>query len=85
MQYMYAAASCICISVCVCDDNRKSGYLEGHVGDVNQLVVGEGQQVEEAQLCEGSRLDLFHTVMVQMQLLQGGEAVKGLLHQSGQR
>lgn len=60
-------------------------YLEGHVGDVDQLVVSEGQHVEEAQLCEGSRLDLLHTVVVQMQLLQGGEAVKGLLQQSGQR
>lgn len=41
--------------------------------------MGEGQHVEEAELCEGSRLDLFHAVVVQMQLLQGGEPVKGLL------
>lgn len=54
-------------------------YLEGHVGDVNQLVVAEVQHVEEAELCEGSRLNLFHTVVVQMQLLQGGEPVKGFL------
>lgn len=54
-------------------------YLEGHVGDVNQPVVGESQHVEEAQLCEGSGLDLLHMVVVQMQLLQGGQAVKGLL------
>lgn len=49
---------------------HNSEYLEGHVGDVNQLVVGEGQHVEEAQLCEGSRLDLLNTIMVQMQLFQ---------------
>lgn len=58
---------------------NQSEYLKGHVGDVNQLVVGECQHVEEPKLCEGSRLDLLHTVMIQMQLLQGGEAVKGLL------
>lgn len=46
--------------------------------------MGEGQHVEEAKLCEGSRLDLLHTVMIQMQLLQGGEAIKRLLQQSGQ-
>lgn len=40
-------------------------YLEGHVGDVNQLVVGESQHVEEAELCEGSRLDLLHAIVVQ--------------------
>ncbi len=56
-------------------------YLEGHVGDVNQLVVGEGHHVEETELCEGSGLDLLHAVMVQMQLLQGGEAIKRLLIQ----
>lgn len=60
-------------------------YLEGHVGDINQLIVGESQHVEETKLCEGSRLDLLYTVMVQIQLLQGREAVKGLLRQSGQR
>lgn len=60
-------------------------YLEGHVGDINQLIVGESQHVEETKLCESSRLDLLYTVMVQIQLLQGREAVKGLLRQSGQR
>lgn len=63
---------------------QKFDHLEGHVGDVNQLVVGEGQHVEEAELCEGSRLDLLHTVMIQEQLLQGGEAIERLLQQSGQ-
>lgn len=60
-------------------------HLEGHVGDVNQLVVGEGQHVEEAELCESSRLDLLYTVMLQVQLLQRGEAIEGLLQQSGQK
>ena len=60
-------------------------YLEGHVGDVHQLVVCEGQQVEEAQLREGSWLDLLHAVPVDHQLLQRGEAVEGLLHAAGQR
>ena len=48
-----------------------SEYLEDHVGDVNQLVVGEDQHVEEAELCEGSRLDFLNAIMVQKQLLQG--------------
>lgn len=46
-------------------------YLEDHVGDVNQLVVGEDQHIEEAKLCEGSRLDFLNSIMVQIQLLQG--------------
>lgn len=56
-------------------------YLKGHVWDVNQLVVGESQHIQEAQLCESPRLDLLDTIIVQMQLLQGGEAVKGFLQQ----
>lgn len=56
-----------------------SDYLEGHVGDVNQMVAAERQHVEEAELHEGSRLDLLDTIMIQVQLLQGGEAIKGLL------
>lgn len=56
-------------------------YLEGHVGDVNQLVVVEGQHVEEAELGEGSRPNLLHAVVLQMQLLQGGETIKGLLQE----
>lgn len=46
--------------------------------------MGKIQHVEEAQLCEGSRLDLLHAVMVQMQLLQGGQPVKGFLQRSGE-
>lgn len=46
--------------------------------------MGKSQHVEEAQLCEGSRLDLLHTVMVQMQLFQGGQPIKGFLQRSGQ-
>lgn len=53
----------------VCWGNVSAEHLEGHVGDINQLVVGESQQVEEAELHEGSRLDLLHAVMVQIQLL----------------
>lgn len=45
-------------------------YLEGHVGDVDQLIVREGEQVEEAQLRESSRLDLLHAVTVDHELLQ---------------
>lgn len=45
-------------------------YLEGHVGDVDQLIVCDGKQVEEAQLRESSGLDLFHTVTVDHELLQ---------------
>lgn len=56
-------------------------YLEDHVRDVNQLVVGYGQCVEEAELCEGSRLDLLDAIVVKTQLFQGGETVKGLLQQ----
>lgn len=41
--------------------------------------MAEVQHVEEAKLCEGSRLNLFHTVVVQMQLLQGGEPIEGFL------
>lgn len=33
---------------------------------------------------EGSWLDLLHSIMVQMQLLQGGQPIKGLLQRSGQ-
>jgi len=44
--------------------------------------VGEAQRVEEAELREGSRLDLFDMITVQMQLLQGREAVKRFLKQS---
>lgn len=75
----------MCVQPLLAFDTHKSEHLEGHVGDVNQLVVGEGQHVEETELGEGSGLDLLHAVMVQMQLFQGGEAVKGLLQQSGQR
>lgn len=57
--------------------------LEGHVGDVDQLVVGQGQQVEEAQLGEGPRLDLLHPVVVDEQLLQGSQSVKRLLSNRG--
>lgn len=39
-------------------------HLKGHVGDVDQLVVCQGEQVEEAKLGEGSGLDLFHSVTV---------------------
>ena len=59
--------------------------LEGHVGDVDQLVVCEGEHVEEAQLSEGPKSDLLNTVVFQLQLLQGGEAVKGLLVMEGGR
>ena len=41
--------------------------------------MAEGQHVEETELHEGSWLDLLHTVMVQMQLLLGGETIKRLL------
>lgn len=58
---------------------RLRTHLKGHVGDVNQVVVGEAQHVEEAELCEGSGLDLLDTITIQVQLLQGGEAIKGLL------
>lgn len=44
--------------------------LEGHVGDIGELVVGEGEQVEEPQLREGPWLDLLHSVTVNQQLLQ---------------
>lgn len=54
-------------------------YLEGQVGDVYELVVSDGQHVEETKLGEGSRLDLLHAVVVQLELFQGGEAIKGLL------
>lgn len=43
--------------------------LKGHVGYVNQLVVCKCQHVEEPELCKGSRLDLLHTIMVQIKLL----------------
>lgn len=46
--------------------------------------MGKSQHVEEAQLCEGSRLDLLHAVVVQMQLFQGGQPIKGFLQRSGQ-
>lgn len=51
-------------------------YLEGHVRDVHQLVVCQGEQVEEAELRESSRLDLFHSITVDHKLLQGGQAVE---------
>lgn len=54
-------------------------YLEGQVGHVDQLVVGDREKVEEAQLRERSRLYLFHTVMVDEQLLQRGKAIKRFL------
>lgn len=54
-------------------------YLESHVGDVDQLVVCKGEQVEEAELRESSRLDLFHAVTVDHELLQRGQTVKRLL------
>lgn len=41
--------------------------------------MGKSQRVEEAQRREGSRLDLLHAVMVQVQLLQGGQPIKGFL------
>lgn len=47
-------------------------HLKGHVGDVDQLVVCQGEQVEEAKLGEGSGLDLFHSVTVDHELLQRG-------------
>lgn len=46
------------------------GYLEGHVGDVAQLVVCEGEKVQEAQLGERSRLDLLQTVVVHQEPLE---------------
>lgn len=52
------------------------GYLEGHVGDVDELVVRDGEQVEEAQLRESPRLDLFHTVPVNHELLQRGQTIE---------
>ena len=61
---------------CVC-------YLEGHVGDVHQLVVCEGEQVEEAELRESSGLNLLHPVTVDQELLQRGQAVKRLLDSQG--
>lgn len=54
--------------------------LKGQVGDVDQLVVCQGEKVEEAKLRESSRLDLFHSISVDQELLQGGESVKRLLH-----
>ena len=51
-------------------------YLEGHVGDVDQLVVCDREKVEEAQLRERPRLDLVHTVAVNNKLLQRGQAIK---------
>ena len=45
-------------------------HLEGHVGDVHQLIVRKGEQVEESQLRESSRLDLLHAVTVDHKLLQ---------------
>lgn len=45
-------------------------YLEGKVGDVDQPIVRDGEQVEEAQLRESSRLDLLHTVAINHKLLQ---------------
>ena len=54
-------------------------YLEGHVGNVDQLVVCEREQVEEAQLGESSGLDLFHAITVDHELLQRGQAIEGLL------
>lgn len=51
-------------------------YLEGHVGDVDQLVVCKGEQVEEAELRESSGLDLFHAITVDHELLQRGQAVE---------
>lgn len=56
-----------------------SVHLKGHVGDVDQLVVCKGEQIEEAELRESSRLDLFHSVAVDHELLQRGQSVKGLL------
>lgn len=44
-------------------------YLEGEVGNIDQLVVCEGEQVEESQLGESSRLNFFHTVVVDHKLL----------------
>lgn len=45
-------------------------YLEGHVGDVNELIVCDGEQVKETQLRKCSWLDLLYTVTVDEQLLQ---------------
>lgn len=53
-----------------------SVHLKGHVGDVDQLVVCKGEQVEEAELRESSRLDLFHSVTVDHELLQRGQSIK---------
>lgn len=55
-------------------------HLKGQVGDVDELVVCQGEKVEEAKLRESSRLDLFHSVSVDQELLQGGESVERLLH-----
>lgn len=54
-------------------------HLEGEVGNIDQLVVREREQVEETQLGEGSRLDFFHTVVVDHKLLQRGQTIKRLL------
>lgn len=56
-----------------------SAHLKGHVRDVDQLIVRKREQVEEAQLRERSRLDLFDSVAVDHQLLQRGQSIKGLL------
>lgn len=45
-------------------------YLEGEVGNIDQLVVCEGQQVEETQLGESPRLNFFHAVVVDHKLLE---------------
>ena len=59
-------------------------YLKGHVGDVDQLVVCEGEQVEEAELRERPGLDLFHTITIEHELLQRGQSIEGLLDRGGQ-
>lgn len=46
--------------------------LEYHIRQVHKLVVGEGQQIEEAKLRESPWLDLLYPVPVNKKLLQGG-------------
>lgn len=60
-------------------------YLKGHVGDVDQLVVCEREQVEEAELGESSRLDLLHSVTIDHELFQRGQSIEGLLDSQNRR
>lgn len=60
---------------------RRPGHLKGQVGDVDELIVHERQQVEEAELGESARLDLFHAVVVDQELLERRQPIKRLLEQ----